>query len=199
MTKEELAKLAENTKAVKWEDLDGDKQGALTREFNTMEIARCYKTDELGDPNDFTFTIESVGIQPIPAIVQSGLAALEAMVKQYSNLDTTMADNVTLAVGDTRFPSIDLNFKEEGHTLGNLLETVLIEDHVAGTEEPKINYAGYKVPHPLRKEMFVRIGFPEGDSEVHMQAARSVISSVCRKIVEQTRALQQSWKIAAGI
>ena len=199
MTKEELAKLAENTKAVKWEDLDGDKQGALTREFNTMEIARCYKTDELGDPNDFTFTIESVGIQPIPAIVQSGLAALEAMVKQYSNLDTTMADNVTLVVGDTRFPSIDVNFKEEGHTLGNLLETVLIEDHVAGTEEPKINYAGYKVPHPLRKEMFVRIGFPEGDSEVHMQAARSVISSVCRKIVEQTRALQQSWKIAAGI
>jgi DNA-directed RNA polymerase subunit L len=83
--------------------------------------------------------------------------------------------------------------------LGNLLETILIEDHVAGNEEPKITYAGYKVPHPLRKEMFVRIGFVEGDPEIHKQTARSVLAIVCRKVVQQVRALQQSWKIAAGL
>jgi DNA-directed RNA polymerase subunit L len=199
MSKEELVKLSENTKAVKWEDLDVGKQSALTREFNTMEIARCYKTDERGEPNDFTFTIESVGIQPIPAIMQAGLAALEAIAKQYSNMDTTLADNVTLTVGDARFPCVDVHFKEEGHTLGNLLETLLIDDHVAGTIEPHITYAGYKVPHPLRKEMFVRIGFPEGDSEVQQQTARSVIAVVCRKIIQEARALQQSWAAASGM
>lgn len=199
MSKEELVKLSENTKAVKWEDLDVGKQSALTREFNTMEIARCYKTDERGEPNDFTFTIESVGIQPIPAIMQAGLAALEAIAKQYSNMDTTLADNVTLTVGDARFPCVDVHFKDEGHTLGNLLETLLIDDHVAGTIEPHITYAGYKVPHPLRKEMFVRIGFPEGDSEVQQQTARSVIAVVCRKIIQEARALQQSWAAASGM
>jgi len=197
MPKEEQEKL--DPKAVKWEDMDGDKQAALTREFNTMEIARCYKMDERGEPNDFTFTIESVGIQPIPAIVQAGLAALEAIAKQYSNMDTTMADNVTLTMGDARFPCVDVHFKDEGHTLGNLLETLLIDDHVAGTVEPHVTYAGYKVPHPLRKEMFVRIGFPEGDSEVQQQTARSVIAVVCRKIIQEARALQQSWAVAAGM
>jgi hypothetical protein len=51
----------------------------------------------------------------------------------------------------------------------------------------------------LRKEMFVRIGFPEGDSEVQQQTARSVIAVVCRKIIQEARALQQSWAAASGM
>ena len=194
MAREQIMALGD--KIIKWEDLDGEKQGALNREFQTMEVQRCYLMDEKGEPNDFTFVLESVGIQPIPAIVQSGIAACEALVSRYQDLDATVPDNVQIQVADTRFPAIDIIFQRESHTLGNLLETYFVMNHIAGKEEPRLTYAAYKVPHPLKAEMFVRIGCA-GDVEIQKQTARSVISIVCRKLKEEFRALQASWASVA--
>jgi DNA-directed RNA polymerase alpha subunit len=36
---------------------------SLRDEFDTMEVKRCFRVNELGEPNDFTFHMESVGIQ----------------------------------------------------------------------------------------------------------------------------------------
>jgi DNA-directed RNA polymerase alpha subunit len=190
MPREAVAALGD--KAVKWEELEGGKREALDREFRTMEIQRCYLTDEKGDPNDFTFLLESVGTQSIPAIVKSGIAACEALVSQYVDLDATLPDTVELRVADARFPAIDLVFQREGHTLGNLLETYFVEDHISGTEEPRLTYAGYKVPHPLKAEMVVRIGCA-GDVEIQRQTARAAVSVACRRLKALFRSLQASW------
>lgn len=190
LSRDAIAALGE--KAVKWEELEGGKREALDREFLTMEIQRCYLTDEKGDPNDFTFTLESVGTQSIPAIGKAGLAACEALVSRYQDIDATLPDTVELKVADTRFPAIDIVFQREGHTLGNLLETCFIEDHISGTEEPRLTYAGYKVPHPLKAEMVVRVGCA-GDVEIQKQTARAAIGTVCRKLKDLFRSLQASW------
>jgi len=193
LSREEVAALGD--KIVKWEELEGGKQEALTREFMTMEIQRCYLTDERGDPNDFTFTLESVGTQSIPAIVRAGIASCEALVSQYQDMDTALPETVELKVADTRFPAIDIVFQREGHTLGNLLETYFVEDHISGSEEPRLTYAGYKVPHPLKAEMVLRVGCPlgEGDVEIQMQTARAAVGVVCRKLKDYFRSLQASW------
>lgn len=193
LSREEVAALGD--KIVKWEELEGGKQEALNREFMTMEIQRCYLTDERGDPNDFTFTLESVGTLSIPAIVRSGIAACEALVSQYQDMDTALPETVELKVADTRFPAIDIVFQREGHTLGNLLETYFVEDHISGSEEPRLTYAGYKVPHPLKAEMVLRVGCPlgEGDVEIQMQTARAAVGVVCRKLKDFFRSLQASW------
>ena len=169
----------------------------LRREFNTMEIQRCYLKDEKGEPNDFTFFIESVGTISIPAIVKAGIAACVAKVNSYVDMDATLPENVSVLPGDARFPCCDVYFRNETHTLGNLLETQLIEKHVDGTAEPRILYAGYKVPHPLRPEMFVRIGVKLDDPELRAQATRLVIATVCRNMKEEFRALERSWDTIA--
>ena len=193
MSRDAIAALGD--KAVKWEEMEGGKREALDREFLTMEIQRCYLTDAKGDPNDFTFLLETVGTQSIPAIVDAGLAACEALVSQYQDLDATLPDTVELRVSDTRFPAIDIVFQREGHTLGNLLETYFVEDHIAGTEEPRLTYAGYKVPHPLKAEMVLRVGCASGDGsvEIQKQTARSAVSIACRKLKALFRSLQGSW------
>jgi DNA-directed RNA polymerase subunit L len=72
------------------------------------------------------------------------------------------------------------------------LETCFIEDHISGTEEPRLTYAGYKVPHPLKAEMVVRVGCA-GDVEIQKQTARAAIGTVCRKLKDLFRSLQASW------
>jgi DNA-directed RNA polymerase alpha subunit/DNA-directed RNA polymerase subunit L len=205
MAREQIAALGD--KIVKWEDLEEGKRGELDREFKTMEVQRCYLTDEQGEPNDFSFLLESVGIQPIPAIGEAGLAACEALVSRYQDIDGTIPDTVELQVADTRFPAIDVIFQNEGHTLGNLLETYLGLDHVMvegvteAKAEPRLSYVAYKVPHPLKAEMVLRIGCDGAATtvETQKQIARSAISVVCRNLKAQFRALKDSWMRATSV
>ncbi len=167
----------------------------LRREFKTMEIQRCYLKNEKGEPYDFTFYVESIGVQNIKAIVKNAIAACEALVTKYQDMDGVIPENVRIQQGDSRFPTMDVIFQNEGHTLGNLLETYLISDHVDSESGLKLSYAGYKVPHPLRPEMFVRIGVTEGDGDIETQkrTAQLAIATVCRKLKEEFRSIQTSW------
>ena len=137
-----------------------------------------------------------MGTQPIPFIVSNALLACEALVRKYEDMDATLPKNVVVRQGDARFPCVDIVFTNESHTLGNLLETYLVENHIDGDEQPRITYAGYKVPHPLRPEMFVRIGVETdgGDTEQEQRIARLAIATVCRRLRDEFRNAQASWK-----
>jgi DNA-directed RNA polymerase subunit L len=184
--------------------LPPEKQGELKREFDTMEIQRCYLRNAKGDPNDFTFHLESVGVQSIPEIVKHGLQACQALVDAYTHVDTVLPDNVVFQSGDSRFPSVDVIFQHEDHTLGNLLETYIVEHHIDGNESPKINYVGYKVPHPLRPEMFVRLDTRTAEEvaaetnvplEERIARAQQVIAKSCRKLKVEFEELENEWAI----
>ena len=190
-----------NTKKIpKVTDLAEEKLSELKREFNTMEVQRCYLTDERGNPTNFTFYVESVGTQPIPYIVANALKAAEALVRKYEDIDATLPKNVVVQQGDARFPCVDIVFTNESHTLGNLLETYLVENHVDGEAQPRITYAGYKVPHPLRPEMFVRIGVESdgGDADQEQMIARQAVANVCRGLRDHFRTLQAAWETRTG-
>ena len=183
--------------------LTEEKQGELKREFDTMEIQRCYLRNEKGEPNDFTFHIESVGIQAIPDIMLAGLKACESLVSAYKDCATAIPENVAFQVGDSRFSSIDVIFQNEDHTLGNLLETYIVENFIDGDQTPKINYVGYKVPHPLRPEMFVRMdtrtkeeveGNVSVPTEELMNRARQVIANASKNLILEFQSLQAEWQ-----
>lgn len=185
--------LVSNKKIVDPSALAEERRDELQREFNTMEIQRSYLTNEKGDPNDFTFFLESIGVQRIPDIVKMGIAACEGLVDKYKDLDAVIPSTVRVQQGDSRFPTIDVIFQHESHTLGNLLETYLVENHIDGAQEPKISYVGYKVPHPLRPEMFVRVGTAIEDAETQKQSVRLVVAMGCRKLKEEFRHFQSTW------
>ena len=198
LTEQERKGIAEKTIAIAlWETTETSKQVLLEREFETMEIQRCYLTDEKGEPNDFTFHIESIGVQPIPMIVEAGLKACEDLVSQYADLDKHIPANVRIQQGDSRFPTMDVIFQEEGHTLGNLLETHLCEQNIENeAAELPLTYVAYKVPHPLRAEMFVRMGVASPtrvDVETQKEAAREAVAAACRELRDQFQSLRARW------
>lgn len=179
--------------------LDTERRADLIKEFNTMEIKRCFLTDAKGNPNDFTFHIESIGIQPISHIVRNALVSCDVLVTKYQDIDGLIPTNVSVHQGDTRYTSIDFTFRNETHTLGNLLETWLVENEISDNKDSIITYAGYTVPHPLRPEMIVRIGLKEDmDIDVQKQTARRIISKACKELKNEFRKLTESWTSMVG-
>ena len=191
--------LESNKKIADITGVDGARLEDLKAEFRTMEIQRCYLTDAAGNPNNFTFHVESVGVQDIPSIVKNAIVSCEVLVKKYIDIDGEVPDNVRIQEGDSRFPSVDFIFQNESHTLGNLLSTWLVDNKITDAADGVITYAGYKVPHPLRAEMFIRIGVKDGmDTDVRRQAARAAVAEGCKELVKMFRVMADRWRELTG-
>ena len=163
----------------------------LEREFNTMQIKRCYKTNEKEEPYSFDFTVESVGILSVPYIVEHACEVAENMCSRYTNSNDLPAD-VVITHADSRMIGYDFRIPGQDHTLGNLLQTWLVENHIEGDALPKIEYAGYSVPHPLRDEMVLRIGV---DNETTAKLALAAAAKGCVGLFQKMRA---AWRTAIG-
>lgn len=175
--------LLKNKKIADPATLPGEQLEALQREFNTMEIQRCYLTDKEGNPNDFTFHVETIGVQSVQQIVGAAFQALEGLVSKYMDIDVSLPESVAPIVADTRYAAIDVRFQNEGHTLGNLLESYIGYEHMTGLAEPRVSYVAYKVPHPLRPEMFVRVAInTTTDIEAMKLQALAVVANTCRTL-----------------
>lgn len=173
------------------EEADTEKIKALRREYNTMEVARCYLRNETtGEAYSFDFTVESVGILEVPYIVKRACEVGRNMVGKYVNVEKgKLPEELTIEPADGRIIGFDFMFRGHDHTLGNLLQTYLVANHVDGTATPKITFAGYKVPHPLRDEMLVRIGVEDGQEAT----ARLALAMACRGCVNIFDEMLTSW------
>jgi DNA-directed RNA polymerase subunit L len=151
------------TKKVNNPDKASERYAELQREFNTMQVKRCFKMNDKGEPFSFDFTVESVGVLDVKYIVNRACEVGENMCGRYVNLhEGDLPDEITLTPADARVIGFDFLFRGHDHTLGNLLQTWLVEHHIEGEAKPAITYAGYSVPHPLRDEMVLRIGVKDG-------------------------------------
>ena len=172
---------------------DSERYKELKREFNTMQIKRCFQINEKGEPYSFDFTIETVGCLTVPYIVKRACEVGENMCSRYVNLQQgDVPPEITISSSDSRIIGYDFLVRGHDHTLGNLLQTWLVENHIEGTAEPKITYAGYCVPHPLRDEMVLRIGVEDGE----ITTARKAFAEAAKGCVQLFQNLRQAWRTA---
>ena len=183
------------TKKVNNPDKASERYAELQREFNTMQIKRCFKINEKGEPFSFDFTVESVGVLDVKYIVNRACEVGENMCGRYVNLhEGDLPDEITLTPADARVIGFDFLFRGHDHTLGNLLQTWLVEHHIEGEAKPAITYAGYSVPHPLRDEMVLRIGVKDGKEAT----ARAAVAAAARGCAEWFRQLRGEWNLSTG-
>jgi len=139
---------------------DPDRKAEFEREFNTMEVNRCYKKNEKGEPYSFDFTIESVGVYSPYDIVKEAIKVCEEKCFSYAGVDKgTLPDNIKIQPTKKESKGYDIYFQHEDHTLGNLLTTWLDENLLdpLSVKPDAIRFCGYCVPHPLRDEMLITI------------------------------------------
>ena len=183
-------------KKVDYSDLqkDSDRKAQFEREFNTMEIARCFKVNEKGEPYSFDMMIESVGVYDPYDIVMEGIKVCEQKCNIYAGVDKgTLPDNIKIQPTKKETLGFDIYFQHEDHTLGNLLTTWMDENIIDPTSvnPDSITFCGYCVPHPLRDEMLMTILCKD---EMSARKAIATASMNLLKMFAQWRSAWQSMK-----
>ena len=172
-----------------------ERYNELRREFNTMQIKRCYKINEKNEPFSFDFTVESAGVLAVPYIVERACEVGENMCSRYVNIHRgELPAEMTVSSADSRIIGYDFLIRGHDHTLGNLLQTYLVENHIQGDATPKITFAGYSVPHPLRDEMILRIGVEDGEEAT----ARQALAEAAKGCVDMFQKLRAAWRASTG-
>lgn len=171
------------------------------KEWNTMAAQRCFLLDPAtGEPNSFDFVIESVGIRPVRDIVAEGIKSVIDLVKPYAVAETALDTiGVTIQPADSRMDGLDLMFDGQEHTLGNLLQAIITEIYITnGGAESPISYAAYKVRHPLKREMTLRLGFRAGYQGEPKGIVRQVLVTAANQAISIFESLGRSWASLVG-
>lgn len=172
---------------------DDPRRTALEKEFRTMEIARCYLKDKRGEPFSYDFTIETIGVLSIPYIVQRACEVGEAMFRRYENVDSgELPAELTIQKTTMALTGFDFFFKGQDHTMGNALQTYMVESMIEPEEKPveSLIYAGYKVPHPLHDVMQLTIGL---NADITEEMARKCLATAARGVADIFRKLRTEW------
>lgn len=176
------------------------RHASLEREFRTMEIKRCYLKDKHGEPFSYDFTIQTIGVLSIPYIVQRACEVGEAMFRRYENVETgELPAELAIQKTTMALTGFDFFFKGHDHTLGNALQTYMVESMIEpeGNEKPieALIYAGYKVPHPLHDVMQLTIGL---NADITEETARKCLATAARGVADLFRKLRTEWMNAVA-
>ena len=168
------------------------RKGELEREFATMEVQRCFLIDVKGEPYSFDFIVESVGVLSPSYSVGRALDILQTKLMRYASVEVgDLPEGLKVRPADAQMKGFDFMFQHEDHTLGNLLQTYMDQNMIDNNE---ITFAGYKVPHPLRDEMLLRIGVADGME----MTARSAVAKAARNCAQMFRDWAAQWQAAAA-
>jgi DNA-directed RNA polymerase subunit L len=169
------------------------RKGELEREFATMEVQRCFKIDERGEPYSFDFIVESVGVLDPVYIIGRAIDVAQAKVLRYGSIDSgDLPEGLKIRPADARMKGFDFIFQREDHTLGNLLQTWMEQNLVDSGE---ITFVGYKVPHPLRDEMVLRVGVESGLDT----SARAAVAKAARECAQMFKNWSGFWAAAGNV
>lgn len=150
--KQALKELKEKNKNLNSKELED-----LEKDFNTLDKFRHFKTNKYDEPNSFQFDIESEArVSPEYLFFKS----IEIIKGRLQRLLENIIDNkITINKIKNTENLYEFIIENEGHTIGNLIQSILYNIHIRENEKKDINFIGYKCPHPLENTLIINIRF----------------------------------------
>jgi len=163
----------------------------LTRRFELTERARFYYTNDKDEPNVFTFKIETVGIIPPLIIFHRAIDILKDKISKFIvNLMAKDEKIITIKESIQLNNGYDIIVKDEDDTLGNIVQShlcMLYADFSIPKEQRKLQYIGYKRPHPLENYIIFAI---QGQHENIDELLNTIIKPGCMEIIKMLNKIQ---------
>lgn len=141
--------------------------------FNYLDGFRHFKTNENGEPNEFEFIVQTVGVHSNHEIVYHACNIIENKFKKFlENVQSQIVPihpshqsrefgytSVTLSTIEN---SYDIILENEDYTFGYILEHYLYTMFFIDNEESnKLTYVGFKKYHPHDDYSVIRMAFLE--------------------------------------
>lgn len=155
--------------------------------FKIEESERYFKKDENEEPNEFDFTIESVGIYEPEDILKEALDILIMKLMTFrDNLGIIVENNTSLEhmrvyESFETMKSFTIEIDNETHTLGTLIQSHLV-DH------EDVMFIGYKNPHPLQDKIMFKIKVHNDD----LGLVNTVIGNKCNDLIDMFKSFKET-------
>jgi DNA-directed RNA polymerase subunit L len=156
-----------------------EKAGKSDREQNRFEhidSKRCFVRGPDGDPRAFRFVVETECGMSAVDIVEAALTVLE---NKCATVKARFLENAGTGITTLEIPN-------EGHTLGNLLQSCGVDD-LMGPDKP-LKFVGYHCPHPLEKRFVMNVvsDDPMASFEAMKEAAAKRLADLRFLLSEET-------------
>jgi len=158
------------------------------RSFRTLEGKRLYLKNKDDEPSVYHFTLENCGNYDNQTIMNYGIDILSLQLKDLAtafNENNTEKFNIQKA--NSKFDSYDITVVDENDTIGNLLTTYL-------TDNNEVDYAAYKIPHPLHNKLVFRIACKNNDITTIMEVINDTIKVILNILENMKKEWNASYK-----
>lgn len=124
----------------------------IKKDWLLLDAARYYKN------NSFDFIIESLGVFDNIQIIKN---ACFIMLKKLDTFleNIKLKNNLIVPINNTIANCYEIVLENEDYTLGKVLEFLLYKNYYEADSETKLNYCGFRKPHPHINISIIRIGF----------------------------------------
>jgi DNA-directed RNA polymerase subunit L len=178
--------VADENEKTKLHNLTPYPEDRLRKRFQISEKERYFQTNDRGEPNKFTYTIESVGVIPPLVIFHQSIKILINKINLFiSNVINKNKSVITIQPSQQFDNGYELNIINEDDTLGYLVQSYLSRlycDYLIDEDQWDINYIGYRKPHPLNNNIIITIQGKKGDT--FDKIVDKILTPGCQEIVK---------------
>jgi DNA-directed RNA polymerase II subunit RPB3 len=175
--------------------LSSEEKQTIKKRFENFEAYRHYHKDNRGEPNKFNFEIESIGSLNVDQIMNKSIEIIERNINYFDMAVNSENADIEIHESQTVMDGIDIVIQGQGHTLGSIIQSYLFRNFIENSHENDLQFVGYKVPHPLKKEVVIRLQLknPEQDYEKKKQILKEIIHSNTEKINIILSSIKKEW------
>jgi DNA-directed RNA polymerase II subunit RPB3 len=162
---------------------EGEDSEKLKKRFAINESERHFARDSEGEPNKFSFTVESIGMIPPEQILGRAIDILNGKLEKLQT-ELTKKDSEYLEIEETptAMEAFDITIDNESHTLG-----FVIQEHANQLiSNSDLVYVGYMNPHPLKKNIKLRVALTQNNRDNVINQ----VTFVCQNIANQCNSIK---------
>ena len=165
--------------------LTTEKKTEFEKKFNNLDKQRYFKKNIYNEPNEFLFKIESESYMTSKELFDMALETLTEKIENW-------LDNLNSIEIETDGKFYYAYFKEEDHTLGNLLQSLFYNINIRNKElrDYDLSYIGYNVPHPLDDVMMIKMKFSKIITEDRVE---NFLKINMEKIIQIIKDIRTEW------
>jgi DNA-directed RNA polymerase subunit L/DNA-directed RNA polymerase alpha subunit len=151
-------------------------------EFELAKGDRYFYTNANNEPNIFDMTIESKGHIKSSIIFINTLKLLKTKCEQLKEIinnilvNNILNEKISIGVSPETMDAIEIKMIDETHTIGSLIQTFATQIF----DSNKLNFIGYKNPHPLKKFIVIKLKTESNSSS----EINEVITETFNKIID---------------